>query len=351
MKNEALTVQNSRLKGVITMKHLVTTQQETPTAALTTADQPQALTAQLANVGKLQEDFLAERVVSDGSLATYERALRQFFVWLDAEAVAFGALERRDIIRYMKALELKLAEKTAANYLTVVRLFFTWAASKNFCKNIAAGVKSPRGIKKKFSKEPLSTEKSKELLTHFKESGLRDFAMVNLMLRTGLRTIEVRRLNVGDIKWKSGKCILMVQGKGRSEKDDFVVLRDKAYFPVKEYLATREAEPTPKDPLFTSFSHKTLNKSLEAQRISTRGIRHIVKEGLKTIGLDAKQFSAHSLRHTTAVTIILSEGGTYEHAQEVLRHKSVDTTKIYTAFAKDQKRLDDSGERFLDNAF
>ena len=61
---------------------------------------------------------------------------------------------------------------------------------------------------------------------------LRDFAIVNLILRTGLRTIEVVRADVGDITFKGNRRILRVWGKGHDTKDDFVVLTDKTYLPI-----------------------------------------------------------------------------------------------------------------------
>ena len=61
---------------------------------------------------------------------------------------------------------------------------------------------------------------------------LRDFAMLNLMLRTGLRTIEVSRADIKDITRKKGRRILKVWGKGHSEKDDFVAVL-KRFSPVR----------------------------------------------------------------------------------------------------------------------
>ena len=74
----------------------------------------------------------------------------------------------------------------------------------------------------------------------YREKSLRDFAIVNLLLRTGLRTIEAVRADVGDITFKANRRILRVWGKGHDTKDDFVVLTDKTYLPIKNYLATRK---------------------------------------------------------------------------------------------------------------
>lgn len=71
------------------------------------------------------------------------------------------------------------------------------------------------------------------------EKGMCDFAILNLMLRTGLRGIEIVRANCRDIQTKAGVDVLYVQGKGRASKDNFVVLTPKALSPIAAYLEKR----------------------------------------------------------------------------------------------------------------
>jgi site-specific recombinase XerD len=164
------------------------------------------------------------------------------------------------------------------------------------------------------------------------------------MLRTGLRTIEVVRANIQDITFKGDRRVLLVWGKGHIERDDFVVLTDKAYEPIKEYLNTRKGAKSG-EPLFVSNSHQNYG-----ERLTTRTISQICKDGLKAIGMDGKEFTAHSLRHTTAVTI-LKHGGSITDVQEVLRHSSPVTSEIYVESVKEELRLQKAPESMLDNAF
>jgi integrase len=85
-------------------------------------------------------------------------------------------------------------------------------------------------------------------------------------LRTGLRTIEVIRASVEDITFKGGQRVFST-GKGRDEKDNFVLLTDKSYQPI-EYLATRENIKS-SDPLFTSTSNNS-----KGERLTTRTMLH-----------------------------------------------------------------------------
>ena len=79
-------------------------------------------------------------------------------------------------------------------------------------------------------------------------------------------------------------------------------------------------------------------------------VSKIAKQGLKSVGLDNKAFTAHSLRHTTAVNI-LRAGGTLQQAQGTLRHEQITTTQIYTGVFEDEQRLTNNGETLLDNLY
>ena len=130
----------------------------------------------------------------------------------------------------------------------------------------------------------------------------------------------------------------------RDEKDNFVILTDKSYQPIAEYLKTRKGVSS-SDPLFTSTSNNS-----KGGRLTTRTISQIAKEGLRAIGLDERAFTAHSLRHTTAVNI-LRAGGSLETAQFTLRHANPATTQIYTATLEEERRLENSGEALLDSIY
>ncbi|MBQ3535195.1 MAG: tyrosine-type recombinase/integrase [Alistipes sp.] len=206
---------------------------------------------------------------------------------------------------------------------------------------MAKGIKSPKR-KNAYLKEHLRENQIHELLNYF-EGNTRDYAIVNLLLRTGLRCIEVVRANVEDITFKGGQRILKIWGKGRDERDNFVVLTDKAYQPIKEYLETR-GSTTLKEPLLVSTSNRNLQG-----RLSTRTISKICKEGLVAIGIDAHEYTAHSLRHTTAVMLL--KHGTLSDVQSVLRHASPVTSQIYTKSVEEELRLANPSEMKLDGIF
>jgi integrase/recombinase XerD len=295
-------------------------------------------------VEELTLRFISEQDVKESSKRTYQRGLKQFFTWVEEKGLELPSISRVEVLRYKKALlESGLSPLTVGSYLTVLRKFYSWTEAHKLYPNVAKGVKTPRR-KKQFKKQPLSIEQGRELLQHFRGKALRDYAIVNLLLRTGLRTVEVVRADVKDITYKQGKRVLLVHGKGRDSKDSFVMLTDVAYQPIADYLETRKGHKAG-EPLFTSTSNNN-----KGGRLTTRAVSKIAKEGLRAIGIDAKEFTAHSFRHTTAVNI-LRAGGTLTQAQSVLRHESPSTTQIYTATIEEEIRLKESPEALLDNIF
>ena len=305
---------------------------------------PQGLT-QTLNREELLDLFISSQDRKPTTLSLYRRTMGLFFDWVDRTGRNISTLTRPDLIEYKHSLEMEgKSGLTITSYLTSLRLFYQWVEAEGVYPNIAKVLNLPKRTKE-FRHQPLRPQQAKELLSEVEESGnLRDIAIMNLLARTGLRTIEVVRADVGDITFKGGQRVLMVRGKGRDEKDNFVILTDKTYKPIAEYLSERGCVRMT-DPLFTSESNRD-----RGQRMTTRSISRIAKNNLREIGLDDKVFTAHSLRHTTAVSI-LRGGGTLEDCQLTLRHSNPATTQIYTAFVDEERRLNRQAEALVDELF
>jgi integrase/recombinase XerC/integrase/recombinase XerD len=303
-----------------------------------------ALKSTNSGVNEALQAFIKAQDIKANSADLYRRTLKQFFNWVTAQGLTAGELTHPNIIEY-KAYLLKDGKSplTVGGYITAVRRFYEWAEANKYYPNIAKNVKNPRRIQQ-FRKQSLTPKQCEQLLDYTRLQSLRDYALTNLLLRTGLRTIEAIRLNIGDIEPKGERIVLKVHGKGREEKDAFVILSDKALTPLLAYIATR---PGAKDsePMFISTSNRN-----QSERLTTRTISSTIKNALIGIGLNSKFYTAHSLRHTTAVSI-LRAGASIEHAQGVLRHTSPATTQIYTATIKEEQRLIHATELMLDNVF
>lgn len=288
------------------------------------------------------EQFFASQDVKPSSRALYQRTFRAYEKWLKANNFTLLQVSPATIVQYKEYLLVRgLSALTVGAYLSVVRKFYQWISQEGHGTNVAKGLRSPKR-RQQFRKYPLSSDQANKLLQYIANKSIRDFALVNLLIRTGIRTIEAARANIGDITFKGDKRVLLVQGKGRDEKDNFVVLTSKTFAPLAAYLSTRQPQIAG-EPLFISES-----PNAHHQRLTTRSMSSIVKQALRAIGLDAKEFTAHSLRHTTAVNI-LRAGGSLQDAQGVLRHSNPATTQIYTAIIEEEMRLENSAEELIDS--
>ena len=305
---------------------------------------PQALTTG-EEITRVVAYFAASTDVKTTSRALYVRTLNGFFEWVRETGRAVAALTVADLIAYKEHLfNAGKSPLTVASYINSLRRFYEWTEANKVYPNIARGVHAPKR-QQAFRKQPLTVAQVGNLLRYEQaEQSPRDYAIINLLVRTGLRTVEVIRANVGDIIYKSGQRVLLVQGKGRDDKDNFVILTDAAYMPIFEYLKTRP-DADAAAPLFASESNNNAGG-----RLTTRAVSAIAKKGLQSVGLDSHVFTAHSLRHTTAVNI-LRAGGSLEQVQFTLRHANPATTQIYTATLREEQRLTNGGELMLDRLY
>ena len=291
---------------------------------------------------KLIEHFLSAQDVRQTSKQSYCVGLKLFFNWLAAQSITEPT--KSDVLAYRNSLlDAGLSTLTINSYLTSIRQFFSWMSINHGTDNVGAGVKGPRPAKG-FRKDALTTEQAAQLLATFdtkKIEGLRNFAIVNLMLRTGLRCSEVIWADVGDIEVSQGETILWVWGKGSDHKDEFVVMTPSATAPVEDYLRHRTSNQK-QDPLFVSHSRRN-----EGGRLTTQTVRSVTKAGLRAIGIDSRRYSAHSLRHT-GITFSLKAGATLQEAQAMARHSNISTTLLYS---HNINRLEHSAERKIDDYF
>ena len=295
-------------------------------------------------VNELITLFILSQDVAVTSKKQYENSLRRYFAWVDNKGYELNNMTRIEILEYKQdLLKTGMSSLTVGAYLCACRKFYEYAESSKLYPNIAKGIKSPKR-KNAFRKSALTIDQGKELLSYFKTQSLRDYAIINLLLRTGLRTIEVIRANAEDIKIKSGQRVLMIQGKGWDDKDAFVCLTDACFKAISDYLLTRGRVMGNK-PLFACNSNN--NKQ---GRLTPNTISYIVKAGLRAINLNDRSLSAHSLRHTCAVNILRS-GGSLQDCQNVLRHLSSVTTQLYVSSLNESKRLENPAENLLDKVY
>lgn len=288
------------------------------------SDQSRALTAQKALSADLFSRFISFLDAKPKTVETYTRALRQLFNYLSLN----GSLQnptREDIVAFREELKASGHKPTTVtNYINATRLFFQWTEQEGLYPNIAAHIKGAK-LDRDFKKGYLTSRQVKAVLEKVERDslhGLRDYAMLVLMVTGGLRTIEVSRANIGDLRTAGDNTVLYVQGKGRDEKTEYIKIDAKVEEALRYYLKAR-GENNPEAPLFASLSNNS-----RGQRMTTRAISGVVKEHLREAGYDSDKLTAHSLRHT-AVTLSLLAGKDITEVQQFARHANIATTMVY----------------------
>lgn len=262
---------------------------------------------------------------------TYTRALRQFANYLAERQTTKPT--RADILSYRQSLlDNDYKPSTIQNYVIAVRQFFKWTASEGIYPNIADKVKGAK-LENTFKRDYLHSEQVRNLLAHIDRStltGKRDYAILALMVTGGLRTIEVSRARIEDLRPLGDMTVLYVLGKGRDERAEYIKVCSLAESAIRDYLSAR-GEKNEKAPLFVSTSNNSKDKAL-----STRTVSGIVKASLLEAGYNSSRLTAHSLRHT-AVTLALLAGASMEEAQQFARHKNITTTQVYAHHLEREK--------------
>ena len=271
------------------------------------------------------EKFLTFLNVRPRSIAAYRYNIKAFFDYLSSQGIETP--RREHVFAYRDFLiGTGKRHSTVRAYLIALRIFFRWSACEGLCDNIAEYVK----FKKRdyeHRRDALTVRQVRGLLKKVDRStlrGLRNYAILMVMVIGGLRCIEVSRAKVGDLVRRDGRTVLYVYGKGRDDSGaDYVTLPHTVRCSIREYL--RQRGGTERDaPLFAGMGNRHRDRPL-----STRSISRIVKDALIDAGYNSDRLCAHSLRHT-AVTLALMGGETLEAVKEFARHRSVNTTLVYS---------------------
>lgn len=333
-----------------------------------------------------------KRVAKPRTIKSYRYALKVFKSWLDSEGVEIGQASEDTITAWTKAMDKaknsrgQLWSASTKNlYLTAVRNFYKWLSdvSKGSIANITAGfggwecskehkrgtlnveeMKDLINIVEPVAEQKIANEKAKleaaqkeakEKGRNFNFAGLikryeknirlqalRDKAILAGLMIGGLRTIEISRLRVADLKRVGGVCYLNVLGKGKSDYE-LVKISYDAWKIIRKWLEAREAVDIVKNtsPLFCSISNNSFG-----EEISSLSVSRLVKEYLRAAGLKEKKYEsddgetetvkpivAHSLRASMATQSLLN-GAPLESVKQQLRHSNIQTTFIYLEEAK-----------------
>ena len=276
-------------------------------------------------IGQFLQFLRVERGASPHTLKGYREdlhALAEYLADGDGHCPAPGGITTGELRGFLSALhEAGYAKSSISRRLASVRSFMRFGQREGWAKsNPAKALRNPR----KSRKLPhfLSTEEVGKLLAAPKGNGpqaMRDRAILETLYSAGLRVSELVGVTDGDLDFAAG--IVRVRGKGKRER--LAPIGSYAARALKRWLEVRKLSPREKTgreaPVFT-------NKF--GTRLTTRSVARMLEKHLEETGLDSRT-SPHTLRHSFA-THLLDRGADIRSVQELLGHKSLVTTQIYT---------------------
>jgi integrase/recombinase XerC len=222
---------------------------------------------------------------------------------------------------YVSALhDAGYARTSISRKLASLRSFYRFAQRQQMADtNPAKPLRNPRGQRK--LPHFLTGDEIKTLLDAPDAGdamGMRDIAILEVIYSAGLRVSEVVGMNDRDIDFEEGT--VRIRGKGRKERigsvGKYAAEAVKSYFVVRKRVELGDSKELP------TFTNKFGN------RLTTRSIARMLEKYIKECGLDSRT-TPHTLRHSFA-THLLDRGADIRSVQEMLGHKSLVTTQIYT---------------------
>ena len=261
----------------------------------------------------------------DSTVKGYITCIKQFALYLENNGITQPV--RADIKAYRDYLESStLAPGTQHQYLRAVKHFFRWTASEGLYPNIADNIHGAKVRHDVHKKDALQREDVKAIADSIDtstEQGSRLYAMYMLCVICGLRTIEIHRADICDLKTVGGISYLYLQGKGHDDKDAPVMLIPEVKAAIDAYLQLRTDKYDAKSPLFVSTSNRS-----KGGRVATTTISTMLKQMLINAGYDSDRLTAHSLRHTSGTGAHKCGLDLYS-VQHLMRHSDPATSEIY----------------------
>lgn len=279
------------------------------------------------------EVIYIENGASNNTIDSYKNDLQNFRDFIKSQSMKLTEVKETNVRNFIQTLTKRsLSNRTIARKISALRHFFLFLyEEKIISSNPTLNIDMPKmshTVPKVFSENELAT-----LLTQcYKDTsanGIRNTAMIEILYASGMRVSELISLKTQQIQiQQNNKTVLpyiMIKGKG--DKERIVALNQKSIDALQSYLKVIKA-----------FSKTPNNIWLFPSKTSTEG--HITRQYfakiLKKLSSEANispdKISPHKIRHSFA-THLLNNGADLRTIQELLGHKDISTTQIYTHVA------------------
>ena len=275
-------------------------------------------------IEKYTDSLWLEKGLSDNTIVSYARDLRQLDEYLAQRGLSIAFAESGDLMSFLAdRSQAGVKASSLARYLSSIKGFYKYMVREN---HLAANPASLIDAPKQGRPLPKSlTESDVEALLAAPNVGtglgLRDRAMLELLYACGLRVSELVNLDMSQLNLSAG--VVKVFGKGSKER--LVPIGEVAQNWLQKYI--KQARPQ----LLKVAASGVLFPSNRGQHMTRQTFWHRIKQHGLTAGIQ-KPLSPHVLRHAFA-THLLNHGADLRVIQMLLGHSDLSTTQIYTHVA------------------
>ncbi len=281
-----------------------------------------------AEVLSFFEDYLKnEKKVSDNTLSSYLRDIRQLSEYLEARTDDnLTTAKEKDLGDYIESLKAKgKSISTVSRSIASIKCLYSIMCIKKMITKSPANKLVPEKSKPKLPE--ILTSKEVELLLDQPKcvdaKGYRDKAMLELLYATGIRVTELIDLDINDVNLGAG----IVHCHSRN-KERFIPMYTAAINALGDYISL--VRPN----MIAMPDEQALFVNVSGERMSRQGFWKILKHYQKTAGIE-KDITPHTLRHSFAAHLL--ENGADIHAiQEMLGHADISSTQVYSQLVKKQ---------------
>ena len=272
-------------------------------------------------------EFFTANIRNPNTRKAYGRAVGQFLSWCEDHGLALATVEPVHVAAYIEGKQKRVSVATVKQHLAAIRVLFDWLVTGQVVPiNPATSVRGPRLVVERGKTPVLTEDEARALLGAIDTSrlaGLRDRALIGIMLYSFARVSAVIRMQVRDYYPTGKRWMIRLTEKGGKHRDLPVHHKAEAY--LDAYLDVAGIGEEKKTPLFRSIGRRG---ELTERPLDRRDVLAMIRRRARRAGLRPEQVCCHSLRGT-GITNYLSHGGQIETAQAIAGHSDPRTTKLY----------------------
>lgn len=275
-------------------------------------------------------EFFAAQIRNRNTRAAYVRAVVDFFDWCAEYDV--GALIDMEPVHVASWVELKtrgFEPQTVKQQLAALRHLFDWLVTGHVvATNPAAFVRGPKFSYSKGKTPILTPEEARRLLRSIPTDtvvGLRDRALIGMMIYTFARISAALNMNVKDVYPKQESVWVRLHEKGGKHHEMPCQHNLKVW--LREYIEAAGLTDETTTPLFRSIDRKT--KQLSDRRLIRQQAWDMVRRRACQAGIEAQGICNHTFRGTGITAYLENPEGKLEHAQQMAAHSDPKTTRLY----------------------